>query len=226
MGRAAGRVGWALLVYSCRVERLTISPVDPDPRVLARAADVLLAGGLVAFPTDTFYGLAADPRQENAVERVFRAKGRSSLLALPLIAADISQVHAAATRISVLTLRLAERFWPGPLTLVADASPSIVAAVHGGTGTIAVRVPDHPAARQFAGYVGFPIISTSANRSGDPAVGTADAVVAGIGDLLDLVLDGGSTPGAAPSTIVDARGPLAVLIRAGAVPFSLILEAS
>jgi L-threonylcarbamoyladenylate synthase len=204
---------------------LTISPDDPDPRALARAADILRGGGLVVFPTDTFYGLAADPRREDAVDRVFGTKGRSSLLALPLIAADLDQVASAAIGLSLLTRRLAVRFWPGPLTLVADVAPGIVAAVHGGTGTVAVRVPDHAAARRLAAHAGFPIVSTSANRSGDPAVNTADAVVASIGDLVDLVLDGGPTPGGEPSTIVDARGPKPVLIRAGAVPFSRVMEA-
>jgi L-threonylcarbamoyladenylate synthase len=208
------------------VERLTISPDDPDPRAIARAAAILLAGGLVAFPTDTFYGLAADPRIEGAVARVFRAKGRSSMVALPLIAADVEQVRAASSGLSALTLRLAQAFWPGPLTLVADAAPAIVPAVHGGTRTVAIRVPGHLAARRLAGVVGFPIVSTSANRSGDPAAADADAVEAVIGDMVDLVLDGGATPGADPSTIVDARGAAPVLIRAGAVSFSRVLEAA
>jgi L-threonylcarbamoyladenylate synthase len=207
------------------LERLTISPHDPEPRALAHAADILLGGGLVVFPTDTFYGLAADPRREDGVERVFLAKGRSSVLALPLVAADIEQVRAASAGLSTTTLRLAARFWPGPLTLVADASGEIVSAVHGGTHTVAIRVPDHAVARQLAGACGFPIVATSANRSGDAAATTADAVVAAIGDVVDLVLDGGATPGSAPSTIVDARGPEPILIRAGAVPFSRVLEA-
>jgi L-threonylcarbamoyladenylate synthase len=207
------------------VERLTISPDDPDPRAIARAAYVLLSGGLIVFPTDTYYGLAADPRSAEAVERVFHTKGRSTTVALPLIAADIEQVHAAASGLSALTLRLGRSFWPGPLTLVAGASPAIVPAVHGGTHTVAIRVPDHNAARALAACVGFPIISTSANRSGDPAASAADEVVAAIGEMVDLVLDGGCTPGSAPSTIVDARGPDPVLIRAGAIPFSRVLEA-
>ncbi len=214
------------MVYSELVERLTISQEDPDPRVLARAAGILRGGGLVAFPTDTFYGLAADPRDEAAVERVFVAKGRAPAVALPLIAADIDQVLAASTGLSPLSLRLAERFWPGPLTLVADAASSIVPGVHGGSHTIAVRVPDHAVARGLAAAAGFPVVSTSANRSGEAAVTSADAVVSSIGGLVDLVLDCGATPGAAPSTVVDARGAVPVLIRAGAVPFSRVLEAS
>ncbi len=194
--------------------------------MLARAAAVLLAGGLVVFPTDTFYGLAADPRRDDAVERVFRTKGRAATAALPLIAADVEQVRAAATNLSALTLRLARAFWPGPLTLVVDAAPPILAAVHGGTGTVAIRVPDHLAARRLAAGAGFAIVSTSANRSGDPAVSTADEAAEAIGDMVDLVLDGGRTPGSAASTIVDARAHAPLLIRAGAVPFSRVLEVS
>ena len=208
------------------MERLRISPTNPEPSVLARAAATLQAGGLVVFPTDTFYGLAADPRHAGAVERVFQAKGRSSTVALPLIAADVEQAVAASTGLSGLTLRLAVAFWPGALTLVVDAAPVILSAVHGGTNTIAIRVPDHPVARQLASANGFPIVSTSANRSGEPAVSDADAAVAAIGDLVDLVLDGGATPGEAPSTIVDARAQVPLLLRAGAVPFSRVLEVS
>jgi L-threonylcarbamoyladenylate synthase len=193
---------------------------------MARAGGILRAGGLVAFPTDTFYGIAADPRSADAVERVFAVKGRSATVALPLIAADLDQVRVAVDRLSALTIKLARAFWPGPLALVADASPSIVAAVHGGTGTIAIRVPDHAAARQLASFAGFPIVATSANRSGEPAVTSANPVVESIGGLIDLVLDAGTTPGGLPSTIVDARGDAPVLIRAGAIPFPRVVEAS
>jgi len=207
------------------VERFTISPDDPDPRVLARAADVLRAGGLVVFPTETFYGLAADPRSDAAVDRVFLAKGRPSSLALPLIAAGLDQVRAASSLLEPNSLRLAERFWPGPLTLVIDASPAIACGVHGGTHTVAIRVPGHAAARRLAEAAGYPIVSTSANRSGGAPVTTADEAAAAIGDFVDVVLDGGTTPGEAPSTIVDARHGRPVLIRAGAVPFARVLEA-
>jgi L-threonylcarbamoyladenylate synthase len=212
--------------YSESVERLTISPDVPDQRAIVRSGAIVLAGGLVAFPTDTFYGLAADPRREDAVARVFRVKGRAFTAALPLIAADVEQVRAASSGLSGLTLRLAHAFWPGPLTLVVDAAPAIVPAVHGGTHTVAIRVPGHLVARQLAGVVGFPVVSTSANRSGEPAAADADAVATAIGDMVDVVLDGGATPGAEPSTIVDARGAVPVLIRPGAVAFSRVLEAS
>jgi L-threonylcarbamoyladenylate synthase len=207
------------------VERLTISPTDPEPETLAYAAEILLRGGLVVYPTDTLYGLGADPRRADAVSRVYRAKGRGTAHALPLIAADIQQVEAAATSLSPATRRLAERFWPGPLTLVVDAAPAIDPSVHGGGGTVAVRVPDQAVARGLAARVGFPIVSTSANRSATQAAATADAAVATIGERVDLVLDCGSTVGGEPSTIVDARSGAPRLLRAGAVPFSRVLEA-
>jgi len=207
------------------VERLTVSPSDPEPDALARAADLLSQGRLVVFPTDTLYGLAADPRNADAVARVYRAKGRPTAQALPLIAADIEQVEAAAVRLSATTRRLAERFWPGPLSLVVDAAPSIAVSVHGGAGTVAIRVPDHAVARGLAACLGFAVVSTSANRSGSPAVPSADAAVAEVGDDVDLVLDSGPTTGGRPSTVVDARAERPTLIRAGAVPFSRVLEA-
>lgn len=208
------------------MERLIVSPTDPEPSALGRAAAVILAGGLVVFPTDTFYGLAADPRNAAAVERVFAAKGRPTAMALPLIAADLEQVAAASRGLSDLTLRLARAFWPGPLTLIVDAAPVVVREVHGGSETIAIRVPDHAVARGLAAGAGFPIVSTSANRTGEPPVNTAEPVVTTIGEAVDLVLDCGATPGAAASTIVDARTPVPLLIRAGAVPFARVLEAS
>lgn len=206
------------------MERVRVSPTDPERRVLAHAADVLSRGGLVVFPTDTLYGLAADPRNALAVERVCHAKGRPPGRALPLIAADLQQVEAAASHLSPLTRRLADAFWPGPLTLVVDASPAIVVGVHAGAGTVAVRVPGHAVARGLAAHAGFPVVSTSANRSQQPAPVTVDAAIDSLGGDFDLALDGGPTSGGDPSTIVDARGDVPHLIRAGAVPFSRVLE--
>jgi len=206
------------------VERLTISPADPDPGVLAAAARALSQGGLVVFPTDTVYGLAADPRSVMAVERVFRLKGRSTAQALPLIASSLEQVERALGRLSGRTRRLAERFWPGALALVVDVGAAVVPAVLGGGSTVAVRVPDHAVARGLSAGLAFPIVSTSANRSGRPAPATADAALAQLGDAVEIVLDAGPVAGGEPSTIVDARGETVTLIRAGAVPFARVEE--
>jgi L-threonylcarbamoyladenylate synthase len=208
------------------VERLTISPGDPDSPALDRAAAIIRRGGIVAFPTDTYYGVAADPRSIEGVRRVFAAKGRDEHQPLPLIAADRAQVAAASDDLPPLALRLADRFWPGPLTLVVAAAACILPGVHANTGTVGIRVPDHAVARALAARSGFAIVSTSANLSGSPAVSTAEEVIAGIGHAVDLVLDAGPTAGGAPSTIVDARGGVPTLIREGAILFSLVLEAT
>jgi L-threonylcarbamoyladenylate synthase len=186
---------------------------------------VLSHGGLVIFPTDTLYGLAADPRHPGAVERVFRAKGRAAGQALPLVAASLKQVERSLGRLSGPTRQLAECFWPGPLTLVVDAGREIVAAMLGEGGTVAIRVPNHAVARGLGASLGFPVVSTSANRSGQPAPATADDAIEALGDVADLVLDGGATTGGEPSTIVDARGSVVRLVRTGAIPFSRVLEA-
>jgi L-threonylcarbamoyladenylate synthase len=207
------------------VERVRISSDRPEPATLARAADVIARGGLVAFPTDTLYGLAADPRRPAAVARVYAAKGRAAGEALPLVASSLEQVERDAGTLSPLAKRLAARFWPGPLTLVIDASAGLAPGVRADANTVAVRVPDHPVARALAEAAGCPITSTSANRAGQPAPKAADEVILAIGDAIDLVLDGGPSPGGPPSTIVDARSERPRLVRAGAIPFDRVLEA-
>lgn len=202
-----------------------MSPTDPEPEALAEAADVLSHGGLVIFPTDTFYGLAADPRNSRAIDRVFHVKMRAPGQALPLVAASLDQVERALGDLPPLTRRLAGCFWPGPLTLVVEAGPDVVGSALGEGGTVAVRVPNHAVARGLCARLGYPVVSTSANRSGHPAPATADEAIESLGDVVDLVLDSGPAVGGEPSTIVDARSEVVRLLRAGTVPFSRVLEA-
>src|SRR3954471_24758266 len=147
---------------------LRVDARDPDPAAMTQAATILRDGGLIAFPTDTVYGLAVDPRQDDAVERLYDAKGRDRGLAIPLIAGRIEQALEAA-RLGARERRLAEAFWPGPLSIVLPALPTIAVAVRGPGGTVAVRVPDHAVARGLALALGFPITATSANLSGQAA---------------------------------------------------------
>jgi len=203
---------------------LRIDTAEPDQALVSRAAALVRAGGIVAYPTDTFYALAANPASVAAVLQLYRIKGRQVDQAIPLIAANIEQLEACAGTLGRLARILVERFWPGPLTIVIPAWDGLVDAVHAGTGTVAVRVPAHPAARALAAACGWPITSTSANRSGDPALTTPEAVRLALGPDLDAIVDGGTSPGGQSSTIVDVTGREPRLVRAGAVPWDRVLE--
>jgi L-threonylcarbamoyladenylate synthase len=196
---------------------------DASPDAIARAAVVLRAGGVVAYPTDTFYGLAVDPRNEEAVQRLFELKGRDLQSAIPLIAASLAQARDAV-EFSASEERLAKAFWPGPLTIVMPARAGIATRLLGTGSTIAVRVPAHQAAVALAAQLGFCVTSTSANRSGQPPASTAGQVVASLESAIDIVLDDGPSPGGPPSTIVEIVRGGARLIRAGAVPWERVLE--
>ena len=198
-------------------------PIErPDAAGLAHASAVLLAGGVVAFPTDTVYGLAADPRQPAAIALIFTLKGRRDGVALPLVAADMSQAEAAGI-FSTDAARLAGGFWPGPLSIVVPGGSFLAPAGLAVDGTVAIRVPAHPVARGLAAAFGFCVTATSANPSGERPAQSADEAAEALPGL-DLILDGGPSPGGEPSTIVafDARGP--VLLRAGAVPWSRVIK--
>lgn len=193
-----------------------------DERI-ERAANVLRRGGVVAYATDTLYGLAADPRSAAAVEQLFDAKQRFPGHPIPLIAANLAQVEAAAV-MTPIAHRLARAFWPGPLSVLLQARPPIVPAVRAFDDSIAIRIPASEPARALAEAFGFCITSTSANLSGSPPTADPNELRRTLGDRLDDVLDAGHAPGGPPSTIVDARGPVVRLVRAGAVPWERVLE--
>lgn len=199
------------------MRRVFVDREAPQRDAIEEATTWIRRGGVIAIPTDTFYGLAADPFNVSAVDRVFRVKGRTQERALPLIAADIAQIHAHIGPLSELGARLADRFWPGPLTLLIPAPASLADAVTGGTGRVGVRVPDDAIVRAVCAGVGRPITATSANISGEPATIDPEVVEQTLGDAVDYLLDTGMTPGGAPSTIVDVTGAEPLLVRAGAV---------
>lgn len=190
---------------------------------LERALAALRRGGIVAYPTDTLYGLAVDPRSPVAVDRLFKVKARDAGHAIPLIAADLEQVEQAAVMTDTAR-RLASVFWPGPLSMILESRPTIAANVRAADGSVAIRIPASELARALAAGLGFCITSTSANLSGQPPTADPIHVFNDLGDLVDDVLDGGMAPGGAPSTIVDARGPRVQLVRAGAVAWERVLE--
>jgi L-threonylcarbamoyladenylate synthase len=206
------------------VLRIRVSPGQVGAGSLAGAIDVLAADGVVAFPTETFYGLAVDPRSCDAVHKVFALKHRRADQPLPLIAADLRQIADHVGIMTPLAERLAARWWPGPLTLVLAASSALCVDVHLSTGKVAVRVPGDLVARTLAELAGHAITSTSANLSGEAPAATPDEVAARIGDRIDVLIDAGPTPGGLPSTIVDATGAAPVLIRAGAIAWERVLE--
>jgi L-threonylcarbamoyladenylate synthase len=204
------------------MRRVFVDPESPQRDAIQEAAKWILNGGLVALPTDTLYGLAADPFSVAAIARLFAAKGRDAERALPLIAADTAQVTTHLGRLPSAAQRLAERFWPGPLTLLLGAAPALAAGVTGGTGKVGVRVPADAVARAICAEAGRPITATSANVSGEPATPDPDQVERTLGDRIDLLIDTGATRGGAPSTIVDATGAEPALVRAGAISWEEI----
>lgn len=201
---------------------LTINPSNPDLDALQPAIEALRGGRVIAYPTDTLYGLGADPRNLAAVDTVFHIKGRGEQQPLPLIAASLEQARTVG-QFDDTSTRLAERFWPGPLTLVLSQAFPLASGV-AQRETVAVRVPDHLVARTIAGALGFPITSTSANRSGAPPSATAREVIDRLGADLFLIVDAGATKGGLPSTIVDVSSGAPRLVRAGAVAWDRVLE--
>jgi L-threonylcarbamoyladenylate synthase len=201
------------------MRRVVIDAHQPERTLLEEAATVIRAGGIVAVPTDTLYGLAADPFSDAAVEKVFAVKGRSSERALPLIAADIEQIDSWLSPVPAAGRRLAEAYWPGPLTLLVARPAALAAAVTGGRERVGVRVPAHAVARELCRACGRPLTATSANPSGAPASADPDVVARTIGEGIGLLLDAGLTSGGPPSTIVDVSGREVRLVRPGAIPW-------
>ncbi len=191
-------------------------------RELQRAMAYLQGGGVVAFPTDTFYGLGADVYSEEAVSRVFRIKGKGTGGPLPVLLSDVSGLSEVAVSVPVVAWQLAERFWPGALTLVLERAETIPAIVSGGRSTVGVRVPDSPLARALVRELGRPITGTSANPTGLPPATSAAEVRSQLGDAVDYVLDGGTCPGGQPSTVLDLTGTRPRILRAGKLPLDVL----
>jgi L-threonylcarbamoyladenylate synthase len=202
-------------VPSTRVVR--VDAAAPDPGVIREAAGVLRGGGLVAFPTETFYGLGAAGLDADAARRVFAVKGRPASMPLLLLVDSREMAAAVAAEIPARARELMDQHWPGPLTLVLRARPRVPAAVTAGTGTVGLRVPAHAVARALVRALGEPVTAPSANTSGAAPPVTAAEVLAQLGGTNDLVLDAGATPGGAPSTVLDVTVDPPRVIRPGAV---------
>ena len=197
---------------------IPIDPVKPDQALIAEAAGILKAGGIVVYPTETFYGLGADATNEKAVERVFMIKGRSSANPLPVIIGEEDDLARIATDIDEISRRLIKVFWPGPLTLVFAASTRVSAKLTADTGKIGVRISCHAIAASLARALCRPITATSANPSGAAECISPEEAMSSLGNLVDAIIDGGMTPGGAGSTVLDMTRKPPVIIREGVIP--------
>jgi len=181
------------------------------------AISILKQGGIVAFPTDTVYGLGAGANIPQGVERVYQVKERPQNMALPLLLAHTSQISEVAELVPHVAWLLADKFLPGALTIVLYKAKSVSDIITAGGRTVAIRVPAHPVPVALAQGLGAPIVGTSANLSGKPSALTAGEVYSQFGDNIDLVIDGGRCPGGIESTIVDVTGETPVILREGAI---------
>jgi len=186
-------------------------------REIEKGVKILQKGGVIAFPTDTVYGLGADAFNSTAVERIYEIKNRPKHRQLPLLIADVERLTILAEPIPAIAWFLARRFWPGGLTLVLSKTDSLPVYLASGP-TMAVRVPNHPVCLALIQHLGNPIIGTSANISGQPTALTAEEVGQQLGGKIDLIINGGKCPGGKESTVVDVTHEAPVILRQGIIP--------
>ncbi|HUT18108.1 MAG TPA: L-threonylcarbamoyladenylate synthase [Anaerolineae bacterium] len=203
-----------------RTIRLSTGPED-----ISRAVEVLRGGGIVAFPTDTVYGIGAHGMLPQAVEKLYAAKERPRDKAIPLLLPSLEALPAVVATVPEAARALAARFWPGALTIVLRRSPNVPDAVTAGGETVAVRVPDHALTLALLRALAAPLAATSANLSGEPAPDTAEGVLAQLEGRIDLILDGGRCPGSVASTVVDLTVDPPAVLRAGDVGLDALRRA-
>jgi L-threonylcarbamoyladenylate synthase len=199
-------------------------PVAVNRKNLDHAASLLRAGGVVAFPTETYYGLAVDPFNPRALERLFFVKQRPRKLPILVLVAGMDQLPLMTGKVPAVYRRLIDCFWPGPLTLVCPALPSLPPQLTGNTDTIALRHSPHETANALIVSFGGPITATSANITGFPAAVTAEDVARIFDSEIDLILDGGPTPGGSGSTLVGIDKGTLFCIREGKIGFSAVQD--
>src|ERR1700681_406628 len=204
-------------VATLSAELLKISPETPDPAAIRYAADFIRRGELVAIPTDTFYGIAADPFNLAAVDQIYRVKGRPETRALPILVNTTAQAVSLARDVPYTFHKLAAKFWPGPLTLLVDASTGVPLKVTAHTGNVALRWPKSVIVNALINLIKGPITGTSGNISGQPACATAVELLEQLGDRLPLILDAGETTGTLASTIVKLEDDEWTVMREGVI---------
>ncbi len=185
--------------------------------MIEQAAEVLIRGGVIGYPTETIYGIGCSAFDAKAVDRIYQLKNRDRRKAMILVAGDIIQVSELVKSIPEAAEKLIENFWPGPLTIIFEASSRVKEFAFGKSKTVAVRIPACTICLELIRETGFPLVSTSANVSGQPAGTTAQQGAEAFGDQLDLIVDGGRTPETVPSTLVDITRTPARIVRQGAI---------
>ena len=199
-----------------------IIPANHD-QAIQRALEVLGRGGLMAFPTDTVYGLGALAFDSKAVESIYLAKDRPIEKAIPVLIGDATDLEKISDGVPEVARKLAARFWPGPLTIIVPKKQTLPETVSA-TSSVGVRVPDHPVARELLRAAG-PMAVTSANISGQASPSTAQEVLDQLNRRIELIIDGGQTPGGIPSTLVDCSGDEIKVLREGPISLEQILSA-
>jgi len=202
----------------------TVDPRNPKQAIIDEIGNLLRAGGIIAYPTETFYGLGADSRNDTAIRTLFSIKGRDFDKPIPIIIGSRHNLNAFTHHIPEKGTLLMDTFWPGGLTLLFNAAPEVSSKLTAGTGKIGIRVSSHPVASRLAEAISGAITSTSANISGDVECSTSDAVIDILGDKIDAIVDGGPTPGGKGSTIVDITVDPPVTIREGVISEARITE--
>jgi len=202
-----------------------IIKIDPAclEKAFSRCKEVITSGGVIVYPTDTFYALGVDPKNKTAVRKLFSLKSRQTDQPILLLISGMDAVKDWVIEITPQAERLMKRFWPGPLTLVFKAAKDVLPEITAGTGTVGLRVPGSDLTRQLLTFIGFALTGTSANRSGGNNINSADEAAAVMGNMVDLILDCGETAGGKPSTVVDVTSSKPVIVREGAVSSKDIL---
>lgn len=202
------------------MELLTVDPEKPDSTSLLAAAEAVLRGGVIAFPTDTLYGLGCSLFDVSAVHMIARLKRRDPSHAYISLIPESRQVYGLAGEVNETAERLIAKYWPGPLSLIFRAAPIVPPRVRGAGGTVALRHPKDRLCERLLDTIGGPVVSSSANLSGQVPAETAEEVIRVFGNQLDLVLDGGPRRGGMPSTLVDVSAPRPRLLRRGVIDVS------
>jgi L-threonylcarbamoyladenylate synthase len=205
-----------------KTQTIIVDPEHPEPDPIDKAAGAVLSGGIIAFPTDTTYGLGVNPFDDSAVSKVYRLKQRQQEKPLILLLSSQEQLENITQKVSEEAKKLMEHFWPGPLTLIFAASNELKSFSIGHTGKIGVRIPDNPIARKLIDACRIPLTATSANISGQPSSRSAQDAIDYFGNKIEIVLDGGPSQNEIESTVIDLTSSPISLIREGQISLDRI----